>query len=453
MRFSGYNILSPKLSTGDYVLLNGVMGTLDLIDEEAYELISSHSDDEELSEEVLDMMEDIKDRYIDRGYLTDYNRDEEIDRARDLACEMIKSRDESRWGVVLVPNLGCNYRCTYCFEKGGGYPEITMTREQVDSIFEIIKDKIGHEEELTLYGGEPLAKENKELLTYIVNKGVELNCHFFAVTNGHDIEHYIDLLGNDKISALQITLDGPREIHNKRRISLDGESSYDRILSNIELVTKKTDVQIGLRINLDKRNYPYMIEFLDELDRRGIIDNPSVSIVANSVIGEDDVLIKAEKIRALENAVSQKYSQFDWNFTSFTSSSNKMLLSALYFGEPIIRRPAACAASGSMKVFAPDGKIYSCWSAIGYSEHVIGTYDYKGNVIWNNVILDEWAKKSLIYDKECIICKYAFLCAGGCRRPKLVHETHTNSKECDFYKNLFTEYLARATERYLAIGE
>lgn len=453
MRFSGYNILSPKLSTGDYVLLNGVMGTLDLIDEEAYELISSHSDDEELSEEVLDMMEDIKDRYIDRGYLTEYNRDEEIDRARDLACEMIKSRDESRWGVVLVPNLGCNYRCTYCFEKGGGYPEITMTREQVDSIFEIIKDKIGPEEELTLYGGEPLAKENKELLTYIVNKGVELNCHFFAVTNGHDIEHYIDLLGNDKISALQITLDGPREIHNKRRISLDGESSYDRILSNIELVTKKTDVQVRLRINLDKRNYPYMIEFLDELDRRGIIGDPSMLVLASPVVGEDDILINTDEIRDLENLVSQRYPKLNWTFTSLTSASSELLIPALYFGEPVSRKPVACGASASMKVFVPDGKIYSCWSSIGYSEHVIGTYDDNGVVIWNNEVLDVWEKRSLIYDNECMSCKYAFICSGGCRRPKLMHEVRTNTKECNFYKNLFAEFLAKVTDEYLVAGD
>lgn len=450
MRFSSYNILSPKMSTGDHVLLNGLKGTLDLIDEEAYDLIKAHEGDEELSDEVLNFIAEFQDDYVKRGYLTDLNNLEEVKKAREQAKEMIEAKYMDRWGIVLVPNLGCNYRCTYCFEKNEGYPERTMTKEQVDSIFEIIKDKLYPGENLTLYGGEPLDNKNRELIEYIVKKGNELDNTFFAVTNGHDLDHYMDMLGSEKISGVQITLDGPREIHNCRRIPLDKKSSYDKILSNVMTAIKHTDVQVRLRVNLDKRNLPYMVELLDELNEKEIFDSPNVSIVANAVVGEDNVLVTHTDICELEKAVEKEYPVFEGAFTCYSKICRNQILPALTFGEPVARNATPCGAYGTTKVFAPDGNIYSCWSTLGYPEHVIGKYDNNGKIIWNKKVLNSWKRRTVVYDKKCYSCKYVFLCSGGCRRPELPNEAHSNAKECDFYKNMFSDYLAKVTDEHLA---
>ncbi|SES39840.1 radical SAM/SPASM domain-containing protein [Butyrivibrio fibrisolvens] len=452
MRFSSYNILTPKMKSGDHVLLNGLKGTLDLIDEEAYDLIKSHEDDEELSDDVMDIIAEFKDDYIKRGYLTELGSEDEVISARQQALEMTEKIDTNRWTIVLVPNLGCNYRCTYCFEKNEGYPERTMTKEQVDSVFEIIKDKISPGENLTLYGGEPLDKRNKELIRYIVEKGKEQDYTFFAVTNGHDLDHYMDLIDNDKINSLQITIDGPREIHNCRRIALNKESSYDKIVSNVKSVISNKDVSVLLRINIDKRNITHMLDLLADLDESGILDNPKVTLSANSVIGEDNILLNHNDISKLEKDVEKNYPILNGAFTSFNSSTKKLIWPSLLSGEPVQRSAFACGSASGMKVFTPDGNIYSCWSAIGYPEHVIGRYDISRNVSWNRDVLDAWSKKTVAYDKMCYRCKYLFLCSGGCRRPELPNEAHSNAKECDYYQNMFSEYLAKLTDEYLAAG-
>lgn len=433
------------------MILNGLKGTLDLIDEEAYELIKAHEDDEELPGEVLDLISDFKDEYLNRGYLTSLGSDEEIVDARRQAKEMIESRNEDNWGVVLVPNLGCNYRCTYCFEKNGGYPELTMTKKQVDSIFEIIKYSITHEDELTLYGGEPLDRNNRELIEYIVKKGSEIGKSFFVVTNGHDLDYYIDLLGDDKIKSLQITLDGPREIHNCRRIALDKDSSYDKIIKNIKTAISKSDVQILLRINVDKRNLPYIVELFENLDEQKILYNPNVSVSVNSVVGEDDVLLTHKELSELESSIEKQFPGLRGKYMSFERASNGKIMPALMFGEPVKCNAVSCGAVGGMKVFTPDWKIYSCWSSIGYPEHVIGTYDMHGKTIWNNAVLDRWKRKTVVFDKKCYSCKYVFLCSGGCKRPKLPNEARANAIECDYYQNMFVDYLALVTDEYMAV--
>ena len=451
MRFSSYNILSRQLNTGGYVLLNGLTGTLDVIDEEAYALITSHSDEEVLSKAVMEQMAEVRDHFIERGYLTELSAEGELAKAEALAYDLVKKREDLNWAVVLLPSLECNYRCTYCFEQYNGYPAQTMSKKQVDAIFEIIKDKIDSGARITLYGGEPLAKKNREIIEYIVEKGKEIGCYFFAVTNGHDLDHYIDLLGKDSVRGIQISMDGPRAIHNRRRISLDKVSSYDKILANIEKTLRDTDVVINLRINLDKRNAPYLISFLEDLERCGILDNPNVNVVANQVLGIGDLTLIHDEMRVLEKAVEAKYPRFKEIFTHRTQTSNDFILPALLLGEPVVQRVSVCGAPDNMKLFCPDGNIYSCWNSLGRSDLVIGTFDEEGHVDWNIETLEAWKRTRLPYNRACLGCKYAFICGGGCRGPAFLKETVAYVHECDYYRNTFGSYLAGIANEYLAI--
>lgn len=95
--------------------------------------------------------------------------------------------------------------------------------------------------------------ENKDVVNYLVKKGIEKGYKFKAVTNGYEVEHYTNLLGKDSIYKLQITIDGPKEIHNKRRIHYKGYNTFDKIIKNIELALKR-GVQINIRMNSDNEN-------------------------------------------------------------------------------------------------------------------------------------------------------------------------------------------------------
>ena len=192
MRFSSYNILTRKLKHGGYVVLNSLSGLMDLIDEEAYELISTHSEEEELPQNVLDMLAPVYDHFLERGFLTELSPAGEYQKAKEHAVALEKESLEKgvgEWDVILIPNLGCNYRCPYCFEKSGGYPELAMSKPMVDAFFQIVRGKLAAGDTITLYGGEPLAKENRTLIEYIIAKGEEIGHSFFAVTNGHDLAH------------------------------------------------------------------------------------------------------------------------------------------------------------------------------------------------------------------------------------------------------------------------
>ena len=455
MRFSRYNILTRKLSDGNHVLLNSLSGMMDLIDEEAYDIITSHSDDDELSQEILTKISAVQDDFIERGYLTNLSREGELLKAEEHALKLadkVTKISDDKWAVVLIPSLACNYRCTYCFERNSGYPAVMMSKQQVDSIFDLIKDKITPGHYMTLYGGEPLARENRGIIEYIFEKGAAFKQTFFAVTNGHDLNYYMDLLGSDKIRQLQISIDGPKIIHNQRRISRDGVSSYDKLMHNIETALAETDVHITLRINLDKRNAPYVMELMDDLDGRGILDNPVFNVACNVVTGVGDLTARHDDIRPLEEAVEAKYPRYKDMFMGYTVVSSEAVLPALLFGQAVLQRVSVCGAPDGMKVFSPDGHIYSCWSVIGDLDQTIGTFDCNGNIYWNRKVLNRWKKSMLAYNRKCLGCKYGFICAGGCHKFVLMNETSDGSYDCDYHKYMFDEYLARIIDESLAVG-
>ncbi len=64
--------------------------------------------------------------------------------------------------------------------------------------------------------------------------------------------------------SVQITLDGPKEIHDRRRPHKDGDSSYDVIMRNLKDNAHFFE-HISVRINVDKTNEKSVPDLLKQL--------------------------------------------------------------------------------------------------------------------------------------------------------------------------------------------
>lgn len=97
------------------------------------------------------------------------------------------------------------------------------------------------------------------------------------VTNGYLLsrENAI-ILKEIGVKRVQITLDGSKESHDKRRILLNGEGSFNKIIDNIKNCYDLLDINI--RVNLDKRNSNEYIEVLEELEKANLKNKVSIYI-------------------------------------------------------------------------------------------------------------------------------------------------------------------------------
>ena len=164
--------------------------------------------------------------------------------------------------------------CPYCFEKK--YDICNYNYENnlwIDKVFEnidnIVRDyKKNNEQyynskniEVTLMGGEPLLERNKSIISVIVQKIKDRGFSYDVVSNGVCIDEYMDIFLNYKPKYIQITLDGTKEYHDKRRVFKSGKGTFNRIIHNIQQLSKYK-INVTIRLNLDIDNIDNLEEFI-----------------------------------------------------------------------------------------------------------------------------------------------------------------------------------------------
>jgi len=176
-------------------------------------------------------------------------------------------RNGSELQLTIVTSLGCNFDCPYCFEdkrpsklRGSvadavvafveGQPELT-------SLF------------VTWFGGEPLMATNElvalssRLRDVCDRRGATYAS--IVITNGW----YLDAptarrLVQAGVGAAQVTVDGPRDINDSHRPHVNPKlSTYDRIVENLQ--DSADEIDIVVRVNLDRSNAPHLEELLVNL--------------------------------------------------------------------------------------------------------------------------------------------------------------------------------------------
>jgi len=161
--------------------------------------------------------------------------------------EIVERLDNSVDQITLAVTEQCNLRCFYCIYSGKfpwrrRHSSKTMNwscaKRAID--FYLVHSKDNPTPALTFYGGEPFLNFSliKKCITYIRDKGGKL--HFGVTTNGTLLDETIInfLIKNDV--RLTISLDGPKEIHDRYRKSIQGNGSYDKIIANLQRIRKNS---------------------------------------------------------------------------------------------------------------------------------------------------------------------------------------------------------------------
>jgi len=163
----------------------------------------------------------------------------------------INMMEQIKWNMRNLTNFTfevtqkCNLRCKYCI-YGGFYPnqrshsnkEINFetARNAIDYIFDLVKKNYRQEIIIGFYGGEPLLnfKTVKKIVKYATEIFTNRAVRFTMTTNGtllsNEIINYI-IRNNFRIL---VSLDGPKKIHDSKRIFKNGKGSYEIIINNLK---------------------------------------------------------------------------------------------------------------------------------------------------------------------------------------------------------------------------
>ena len=236
LRVSSYMIpVKLEQEEGMYMLIHGYTGAMDIVSENLLNEIKSVETKNSFAQPMIEQL-------LKRGYLTTKTQEEEYAYVARIAKALHQKSLIMNTSFTWIVSYNCNFRCPYCFENRetkNGKKKIAFTKELVDIAYKA-QDFIQPRKELrknsiTLYGGEPLLAENKEVVNYIVEEGKKRGYTFEAITNGYELDQFLNLLTPDGINRLQITIDGPKEIHDQRRIHYRDGGTFDKIIENLQL--------------------------------------------------------------------------------------------------------------------------------------------------------------------------------------------------------------------------
>ena len=353
------------------------------------------------------------------GVVTTLNIEQEQAFAEKLLDELWSSQKHSG-GVVLLPTLLCNLDCKYCYQKDVKKTKRRTISEKEISIFlDFIKqNNIKH---VTLFGGEPLLKVNLKRLVPVLDyiKKNDVKCS--AVTNGTEIDTYQKYLGNDCISAVQITLDGDEKHHNAFRKRKNGKGSWGEIYRNIKMAIK-CGVFVSVRMNVNSKNIESCTETKFLLEQN--YGNTGLfKCYLGKISGECGDLSYSQRIFALYHPALRKFPNIHTN--------------------DFFPKGSFCSRTARIKslVFAPTG-IWDCWHHVGNEAYIIGSYAEVFDA--NGISLNESRDQLTQFSKQCLECKYLFVCSGDCS------VYHTSQIPCDKEKmnSMFCDNIFQKLNNY-----
>ncbi len=337
---------------------------------------------------------------IKKGFLVDDDADE-LAEIRERNEDSIK---EKEYFLIILPTLNCNFKCWYCIQDHvpSRMSEDTMynVKRHIDYMIEKEKIKSIH---LEWFGGEPLMFFNKviePICTYIKHKCIECNVNYYAsaTTNGYYLTSgIIDKLIDLKFRSFQITLDGPKKLHDKVKYQANCSSAFVRVLENINnLLSLSENIKILLRINYTAQNLDYVI--VDEINKIVSAENRHKITIMPKKVWQEKVdkgrFCDVKKLLHLFHDSGYGVSALDAVMNFIPCYANKKYYNAINYNGDVVK----CTACNDL-----------------YESEGHGHLKSDGTISWSDNFLDKYKIKT--YENgTCLKCKYLPMCMGRCPR-------------------------------------
>jgi uncharacterized protein len=475
MRASSYLIAAPLRGQPAHILMHGVNGAVDKVSSTyGQALLDGRGRDIDTSDWDPDAVGLLR----QRGYLTDLTADQERSNLEQVA-RFLHDRDllHRPGNFVLIPSYQCNLRCYYCFQShdmhaGHGAFEQTMTLEMIEAAFRVIDDFAGpgavprhlgfsnpdldeitcsgdHSPDITLFGGEPLRASLAPTVQAIVERARARGLRVGAITNGVELDAYTDLLGEDAIAEIQVTLDGPREVHDRRRIGPGLPATFDRIAANLTMALDR-GVTVGLRINVDQRNAEAFLSLEAEIARRGWSSYGHFHVQAAEVhpswgSAPNQREVSGATLVQLTTKERSRAAVASGAIKSYEDTAKTTLLRCLKGDTyPFAEGSSTfCGAEGGMLILDCLGDVYACWEQAGQPDMRTGTYSADGLRL-DHAKAAEWLNRFPGTVDECLGCPYALIHKSGCADVALRRSGSIFAPACESFQEYFPATLAAA---------
>ena len=408
---SRFNYTAP-LDEDSYVWMNGVSGGAFKVNREIHAQVQAILADPNHC--ATEQEYSLRDQLVSLGFLVEETFDE-------IGFLKLKSRiaryGNEALGLGIMLTLNCNFACPYCYQSRVNK---CLSPEIQQAIVQYVSRTMEYKRRLVIewFGGEPLLgiseikRLSEEFLRICEKQGAQYEAGI--ITNGYLLSESVAAeLSRLGVKSVQVTIDGPPDIHNKRRILRDGRPTFDVILKNLEGAVKYIP-SVGVRVNLDKTNsdrFPELLSYLTPLKEHLLIGLAPVVPVQD-----------AQSYHRFCFLQSCDYLQVICRLEQLLQSTGFISLNTGHAADCRWKTATAvfCGAYQlDSNIIDPEGHLYKCVALAGKTSTKVGTLSPSGEISYDWSRLLPWLIWEPFEDPVCSNCPELPLCLGGCHLGRL----------------------------------
>lgn len=339
---------------------------------------------------------------LHKGILINDNQDE-IEELEYLENK-VKYQNDELYIMIVVTN-SCNFCCEYCIQE---HEVKNLTSIAESNILKFIEKNAKTKRKINIswFGGEPLLRFNdiQRILNKIIKYSEKYDCEILSdfTTNGYLLNTgMIQEMRRLNVQSLQITIDGNRESHDKRRYLVGNGKTYDVVKKNL-IEAVKNELMVILRINIDKDNVLNSTEILNEIPQE--YREKIVISVANLYQVKDKISAFGIYKRAIE--LGYQYAERKNQYIACHT----------------------CFAQGY--IIDMDANIILCTNAS--EDRLIGKINDNGDIhITNFSTFSKLKTASMTKNPECQKCVELPLCISTCKKSIYKENTKCHGKRAN----------------------
>jgi uncharacterized protein len=371
----------------------------------------------------------IRDTLVQHGFLID---DEVDERAYLTAAHQRAAKQRSRLSLTIAPTLACNFRCAYCYEPVDG---ATMAPEVEAALETYVRRHLRRNGSLSItwFGGEPLMRlaTIERLSAAFISLCEKRSAAYSAsiITNGSLLTaDAVDRLVAARVTEAQVTLDGPEEVHNRRRPLRTGGATFAQILANLPGAAEK--LAVSIRMNVDETNRESVLALVDRLSDAGLAGRTGF------YLGQT-----YPYTATCSDVAATCLSDADYSLLSLETSFALSQRGIVSFKQPAAHDLFCMADSPASVAVTPSGGLVKCWNQIGDPAAEAG-HLLKPSTAAMRRTSRSWQRDP--FEGECGACMLLPMCMGGCPYlRRLTGTPHCHEWRHHPNENLLFYYYAR----------
>jgi uncharacterized protein len=444
---SRYNLAFNIKTKGksENLLFNTLSGALDIVDNKIIDELEKIKQNKETSLNAQTINSLLARDYL---YNSKKEEDERIKQSYDKFIKLIESARIPRIYVLGISTV-CNLTCDYCLNlwkptREVPEPATPVASEKaamnaIKSVEKFHSDKKNKDADahVIISGGEPLLKSHYNVIKLILEQCHERDYLVSITTNGTEISNYYDIITKYN-PAIQLTIDGPKEMHDKRRRFKDGRGSFDLVVEAVDYL-KDQNVSLPIHSNYDWENFPTFPKLADFYIEKGWTDYKNIDFRMKPVGSCGSNIAKA---------LDHKYGKYHERFKNIMSKTDAItefyrlltdypnmkifkltdawfgfssLINSLENGFPSIYRPAfkrslwggKCGYTLGYCSNSGEGSLWTCPDSVLLPNTYMGKL-YGDKMELFEKKLDRWNNIDIFTNSICSKCSANLLCGGGC---------------------------------------